>query len=54
MFKYDVKSHNILESSKPLAFADDTKLLLCKCMLQADLNRVVNWYLDNNMVLHQD
>ena len=49
-----------LKSSKPLAFADDTKLLhqiidmLCKCMLQTDLDRVVNWSLDNNMVLHQD
>ena len=49
-----------MASLKPLAFADDTKLLhqiitmLCKGLLQNDLDQVVSWSLNNNMVLHQD
>ena len=46
-----------LKTSKPHAFADDTKLLhqivtiLCRDLLQNDLDGIV---LRNNMVLHQD
>ena len=47
-------------NSKPLTFADDTKLLkvitdiLCKMMLQIDLTSVTQWSIANNMLLHQD
>ena len=47
-------------SSKPLTFADDSKLLqvitdiLCKALLQADLTSVTQWSIANNMLLHQD
>ena len=49
-----------VKSSKMLTFADDTKLmkaitqLLCKTLLQADLDSVIQWSISNNMLLHED
>ena len=49
-----------VKSSKMLTFADDTKLiraitqLLCKTLLQADLDCVIQWSISNNMLLHED
>ena len=49
-----------IKSSKALSFADDTKLIqaiisvLCRDLLQTDLNKVTEWSTANNMVLHQD
>ena len=49
-----------VKSSKTLTFADDTKLmkvitqLLCKALLQADLDSVIQWSISNNMLLHED
>ena len=49
-----------IKSSKTLTFADDTKLmkairdLLCKALLQTDLDSVIQWSIANNMLLHED
>ena len=49
-----------VKSSKMLTFADDTKLmraitqLLCKTLLQSDLDCVIQWSISNNMLLHED
>ncbi|KAL5250292.1 hypothetical protein ACHWQZ_G016138 [Mnemiopsis leidyi] len=49
-----------VKSSKTLTFADDTKLmkaitrLLCKTLLQADLDSVIQWSISNNMQLHEN
>ena len=49
-----------VRNSKPLTFADDSKLtqvivdLFCKALLQADLTSVTQWSIANNMLLHQD
>ena len=48
------------KNSKALTFADDTKLmkiikeLLCKALLEADLNGIIQWSIANNMLLHED
>ena len=50
---------SILQHSKGLSFADDTKLIKsingmkCASMLQEDLWNVISWSLLNNMQLHE-
>ena len=47
-------------NSKPLTFADDTKLIkaictmLCKILLEEDLSSIIQWSIANNMLLHED
>ena len=51
---------NYRRAEKALTFADDTKLmkaitqLICKTLLQADLDSVIQWSIANNMLLHED